>query len=223
MFTIPVLLASLVSAAWGYRVVRIWLQINLGALRLICKLRYRIEGRENIPDQAGIVLSKHQSTFETLCMPMILTDPVFVAKRELALIPCFGWCLYTLQMILIRRGSGRAAIRQMTEQSLDRMAQGRWVVVFPEGTRRPPGAEPIYKVGGAVVSHQTGASVLPIAHNAGEFWPRLSFIKWPGEMTLIIGPPISPEGKTPDEILSETQQWIESQQSQITQVDRFPY
>jgi len=148
---------------------------------------------------------------------------VYVAKRSLRWIPIFGWTLVLLRFILIDRTSGRSAIQQMTEQAANRLSLGRWVLIFPEGTRSAVGSEPNYRIGGAIVAEKTGADVLPIAMNAGEFWPRMGFIKWPGEITVTIGPVISSAGKNSAQILAETEQWIEGRMAEITVTDRFPY
>jgi len=222
VMTIPVLLAQLVSYHTGYKVIRFWLRINMTALTWLCNINWRVTGTENLPENPAVVMSKHQSTFETLLLPLIITDPVFVAKRELALIPGFGWCLALSDAVLIKRGAGRSAIRQLGQLSAERFERKRCLVIFPEGTRRAPGDPPEYKIGGAVVASETGVPVVPIAHNAGEFWPRQSFIKWPGTIDVVIGEPISSDGKSPAEILAETTEWIESKQQEITVIDRFP-
>lgn len=223
VFTIPVLLAQKVSYETGYRMIRRWLTFHMTALKWICGLEWRVTGLENLPDHPCIVMSKHQSTFETFVMPMIFESPVFVAKRELALIPGFGWCLALSDAVLIRRGAGRSAIRQLVEQSAERFARNRSLVIFPEGTRRAPDDPPVYKIGGAVVASETGVRVVPISHNAGEFWPRHSFIKWPGTIDLKIGKPIDSEGRSAAEILEEVVDSIEAEQVTMRVPNRFPY
>ncbi len=220
---VPVVLFGLFSVKLSYYFAQIWLKLNLHGLRLICNVSWKIDGLENIPEHACIMLSKHQSTWEAYFLPTLLRQPVYVAKRSLVLIPIFGWTLALLRFILIDRKSGGSAVSQMVEQAKDRLAHGRSVIVFPEGTRRPVGAEPDYRIGAAVVAEKTGADVVPVAVNAGEFWPRMGFIKWPGEITVSIGPVITTEGKKAAEILAETQAWIESRMSEITVLNRFPY
>ena len=220
---LPVLAVALVSRYRGIKLAIVWTRINLFGLKILCGLDCKVHGLDNIPDHGCIVMSKHQSTFETLHLSSILGDFAFVAKRSLTLIPIFGWCIYLLKFILIDRKSGRSAINQMIEQSKDHIANGTHVVVFPEGTRMPVGAAPDYRSGGARVAIAIGADILPIAHNAGEFWPRMGFIKWPGEITMHIGQPISSKGKTSEQLMAETQTWIEDQMQGITKPDRFPY
>ncbi len=219
----PVLLACLFSYKWGYPLAVMWNRMNVYGLRLICGVTWRLEGQENIPDKPCIVMCKHQSTWETYFLPTMFSPAVYVAKRSLRWIPIFGWTLVLLRFILIDRTSGRSAIQQMTEQAANRLSLGRWVLIFPEGTRSAVGSEPNYRIGGAIVAEKTGADVLPIAMNAGEFWPRMGFIKWPGEITVTIGPVISSAGKNSAQILAETEQWIEGRMAEITVTDRFPY
>lgn len=214
----PVILLGLVSFRIGYALAIVWNKSNIWGLRIICGVRWKLEGRENIPDTPCVVMSKHQSTWETYFLPTIFNPGVYVAKKSLQYIPIFGWALYVLKFILIDRSSGRSAIKQMCEQAADRLAKNRWVIVFPEGTRRPVGAEPNYRIGGAMIANEVPADVLPVAMNAGEFWPRMGFIKWPGEITVSIGPVISHEGKDANQILRETQDWIEGRMQQITAV-----
>ena len=223
LLTLPVLIGLLLSYEKGFRVIDLWLAISLNSLKWICKLDCNIVGLEDMPEGAKLVLSKHQSTFETLLLPAILKSSVFVAKRELALIPCFGWCLYMTDTILIKRGAGKSVVRQLQEESAKRFSRDRCVVMFPEGTRREPNAEPEYKMGGALIAHKLEMPITPIAHNAGEYWPRHSFIKWPGTIEVRIGPAIPVAGKSPDQIMNDVIDWIETQQKEITVVDRFPY
>lgn len=220
---IPVMLIGFVSVPLAYKLIRLWLRLNLHGLRLICGLGWEVDGMENIPDTPCMVMSNHQSTWETYFLAHLLGYTVYVAKRSLALIPIFGWCLWILKFILIDRSSGRSAIKQMTEQARQRIADGRWLVLFPEGTRRPVGAPAEFRVGGAVVAHNLGVDVVPVALNSGEYWPRMSFIKWPGKITVSIGPVIHTEGKTVNQIQEEMQSWISGRLAEITVVDRFPY
>ncbi len=219
----PILLVSLFSFEKAYWLVMWWLRGNVYGLRLICGTGWKVDGLENIPTHATLVMSKHQSTWETFFIAMLVPTPVYVAKRSLSLIPIFGWALRTMKFILIDRRAGRSAIKQMVDQTRERIAAGSSVVVFPEGTRRPVGAEPAYRIGGALVAEKTGVDVLPVAVNSGEFWPRMSFIKWPGEITVSFGPIIKTEGKLANDIIKEVENWIEPRMDEITVKDRFPY
>lgn len=219
----PVIIIGLISFRYGYSLAVFWNSVNIWGLRWICGVSWQVDGKENIPDKPCVVMAKHQSTWETYFLPMLFNPGVYVAKRSLLLIPIFGWALYVLKFIMIDRSSGRSAMQQMCEQAKDRLARGRWVIVFPEGTRKAVGAEPNYRIGGAMIAQNVPADVLPVAVNAGEFWPRMGFIKWPGVITVSIGPVISHEGKTAAQILSETQEWIEHRMQEITVPDRFDY
>ncbi len=219
----PVIIGGLLSFKIGYALAILWNRINIWGLRVICGVSWQVDGRENIPETPCVVMAKHQSTWETYFLPTLFYPGVYVAKRSLLYIPIFGWALYVLKFIMIDRSSGRSAIQQMCEQAKDRLAKKRWIIVFPEGTRRPVGAEPHYRVGGAMIAQNAPSDVLPVALNAGEFWPRMGFIKWPGVITVSIGPVIHSEGKTASQILAETENWIEGRMAEITVPDRFPY
>ncbi|BAZ92596.1 1-acyl-sn-glycerol-3-phosphate acyltransferase [Thiohalobacter sp. COW1] len=222
MFTSTLVLAPLTLLTFPfpfrlrYTVATQWARLNLWWLRISCGLHYRVEGREHIPAQASIVFSKHQSTWETLALQRVFPPQVWVLKRELLRIPLFGWALALIEPIAIDRGAGRRAVEQLVEQGTRRLADGRWVIVFPEGTRTAPGKKGKYRIGGAVLAERSGATVVPVAHNAGEFWPRHSFIKYPGEIRMVVGPPIATDGRAAAEILAEAEAWIESTVDRIS-------
>lgn len=218
-----VLIGRIFSYDYAADMSHVWLRGNLWGLRFFCGMSWKVEGAEHIPDYPCLVFAKHQSTWETYLIPTLLPRSVYVAKKSLSYIPIFGWAVYVLRFILIDRSSGHSAVAQMIEQSKQRFAEGISVIVFPEGTRRPVGAEPNYRIGGGKIAEATGADVIPIALNAGEFWPRMGYIKWPGEMTLSIGPVIKTEGKAAADIMAQAEDWIESRMSEITVMDRFPY
>lgn len=195
-----------------YRITMGWPRMAVWAARVILGIRWQIKGEHNLPKGQGIVLSKHQSAWETLFLPAYLPREVcFVYKKELHMLPFFGWGLALLRMIPIDRSKGRDAFEQVVRVGQQRLDEGRWPILFPEGTRIAPGKAGRYKMGGALLSHRTGAPVIPIALNAGECWPRKAFIKKPGLITVSIGPPISPEGLTPEELNQKVQEWIEGE------------
>lgn len=212
----PVMLGALISYDLGYRFVNYWLYSNVYGLKVICGVNWQVQGSEHIPDGPCVVMAKHQSTWETMFLPMTIRHALYVAKKSLVRIPIFGWTLYLMRFILIDRTSGRSAIAQMVSQARASVALGRSIIVFPEGTRRPVGAPPAYRVGGAIVAQKTNTPVLPVALNAGQFWPRMGFIKYPGEITVRFGPLIDPTGKQADQILAETREWIETAMKDIT-------
>ena len=189
-------------------IIKTWIGYSLGCLRLLCGLGYEIEGLENIPDNGFIVMSKHSSTWETIALQRHFRPMVWVVKRELTWIPFFGWALKAMDAIALNRGTGRKAINQLVRESKVSMDKGRILMLFPEGTRVPPGQKKPFKLGGAIVSQQTGYVVLPIAHNAGEYWPRHSWIKWPGKIRVVIGKPIDPVDKNAEQIITEVADWI---------------
>lgn len=199
-----------------YAVATRWARLNLWWLATICSLRYRVTGTEHIPKETAIIFSKHQSTWETLALQKIFPPQVWVLKRELLWVPFFGWGLAILGSIAIDRKAGRKAIEQLVEQGRQRLESGRWVVVFPEGTRVAPGQKGRYRIGGAVLAEQTGHVIVPVAHNAGEFWPRRGFIKRPGEIQVVIGPPIQSQGRAAADILKQAEEWIEDTMSRIS-------
>jgi len=179
-------------------------------LKVLCKLSYEVEGNENLPEGAAIVLAKHQSTYETFVLPFLFPPFTWVLKRELIWVPLFGWGLAMLQPIAIDRNSGRKAMDQLIKQGKDRLDNGLWIVIFPEGTRVAAGKKGRYRLGGAVLAHETGYPVVPVAHNAGSFWPKHSLTIRPGKVKIVIGPLIESKGKSADEIKQLTESWIET-------------
>ncbi len=198
-----------------YRIVSQWARLQAFLLKILCGLDYRVEGREHLPSGAAIVMSKHQSAWETIVFQKIFPAQTWVLKRELLWIPLFGWALALLRPIAIDRSAGRKAIEQVIEQGRERLQSGIWVVVFPEGTRVAPGTRKRYAMGGAVLAAETGYPVVPVAHNAGSFWPRRGFRKRPGTVRVVIGPAIDPRGKKAEEIIKQTEEWIESKMVEI--------
>lgn len=227
LFSVSMMLSTLVFAILGsftlpfpyatrYAFIRNYARFNLRVLEHVCGVRYEVEGRENIPDGACIVFSKHQSTWETLAMQELFPPQVWVLKRELLWLPFFGWGLALLKPIAIDRNAGRKAIRQVVEQGIARLRAGIWVIIFPEGTRLPPGQRIRYRLGGAVLAAKSGFPVLPVAHNAGELWPRGGFVKRPGTVRVVIGAPIPSEGRTAEAISAEAEAFIEGAMDRIT-------
>lgn len=206
-----VLVGPFLSWRNRFRLAHNWASVLMSALRGICGLGFRIEGAENIPqDEACIVLMKHSSSWETVAQALIVPPQVWVLKRELTQIPFVGWGVRLLHAIAINRGAGASAVRQMIEEGRQRLSQGKWIVVFPEGTRMPPGETRRYGVGGAAVAAETGARIVPVAHNAGYFWPRRGLLKKPGTIRVVIGAPIETRGRDPREINEEAQRFIEA-------------
>lgn len=180
-------------------------------LRVTCGLTFRVKGAENIPQTPSIILSKHQSAWETLSLQLVFPPQVWVLKRELLWIPFFGWALALTSPIAINRAAGREALKQLVALGKDRLAQKFWVVIFPEGTRIAPGKRGKYHIGGAWLATHTQTQVVPVAHNAGEFWPKNSILKRPGIITMSIGKPIQTEGMKPDTLNQQVEDWIEAE------------
>ncbi len=199
-----------------YAFISQWARFNLWWLAVTCKLNYLVEGAENIPDHPCVILCKHQSAWETLALQMIFPQQVWVIKRELLWVPLFGWGLAMLKPIAINRAAARQALRQLVEQGTQRLTEGLWVVIFPEGTRVAPGERRPYAPGGALLAHRTSRPVVPVAHNAGEFWPKKGFLKRPGTIRLVIGLPIATTGRQASEINTLAEQWIENTMTQIS-------
>lgn len=221
--TITVIPYAVLSLLWAplpqrlrYRLTTGWPRLAIWGARVILGIRWRVIGAENYPDGPGIVLAKHQSAWETLFLPAYLPrEACFVYKKELHLIPFFGWGLATLRMIPINRSKGKDAFEQIVRIGRQRLAEGRWPTLFPEGTRVPPGQLGRFKPGGAKLAERTGAPVIPIAHNAGECWPRNAFVKRPGLITVSVGPLIQTEGKTADAINQEVRAWIDQEMRRL--------
>ncbi len=193
-----------------YRIMTKWATFNLWQLKIFCGLDHRIDGLENIPEGPAIILCKHQSAWETLALQLVFPIQVWVLKRELLWIPIYGWGLATMRPISIDRSVGGQALRQTVRQGIERLQDGLWVVIFPEGTRTAPGERHKYQPGGGMLAEKSGRPVVPVAHNAGYFWPKNSLRKWPGIIRMVIGPPIDPAGKTAKQITAEAEEWIES-------------
>ena len=199
-----------------FLLTRAWSGMSIGWLRMVCKLSYEVQGVENIGPQPGIVFAKHQSTWETLTLNFWFTPQSWVVKRELLWAPIFGWGMRMMNPIALDRGAGKKAIEQLVEQGRERLEKGCWIIIFPEGTRIAPGKKGRYRIGGAVLAERTGYPVTPVAHNAGEFWPKGAFIKKPGTINVVIGPVIESKNKTPEDLIKEVENWIESTMQDIS-------
>ncbi len=193
----------------------LWPRFNLWWLKITCGLRYEVQGGENIPDGAAIYLCKHQSAWETIAMETLVPPMVWVLKRELMWIPIFGWALAVLKPIALDRSKGRAAVEQLIAQGAQRLREGISVVIFPEGTRVAAGTKGKYRLGGALLAERTGYPVVPMAHNAGYFWPRRGFRKYPGTIRVVIGEAFDPAGMSAAQINRKVEAWIEATSAQL--------
>ena len=199
-----------------YRVISGWSRCVILLSRIILKIEWRVEGREHLPARPAVILANHQSAWETMAFQLIFPPQVHVLKRELLWLPFFGWGLALMSPIAIDRRRGHSALRFMAKRGRQRLEQGFWVVVFPEGTRVRPGEKRNYQIGGAWLAAASGAPVVPVAHNAGLLWPRYAFLKRPGTITVRIGPPIDPAGRDPATINRLAKAWIEEQQTALS-------
>lgn len=202
--------------SWRQGIAKAWCGLQLFVLRWVLGLDYIIEGRENIPDRACIVYWKHTSSWETFLTLLMWPKQCWVLKHELTFIPIFGWALRLIEPIAINRKGGRSAVKQVIEKGRMKLDEGCWINIFPEGTRVAPDSTKRYGMSGALLAHETGTPILPIAHNAGDLWPRHSILKRRGRITVRIGPAIEPSGRTPDEISAAAQNWIEHEMEKIS-------
>lgn len=206
-----------------YRFINFYSVLNLWVLKYLCNIDYRIEGLENIPkDEACIIFSKHQSALETMMVQRVFPPLTFVVKKELLILPFFGWGLRSIDPIAIDRKAGRKAINQIAEQGIERLKKGIWIVIFPEGTRSKPGTKLEYKKGGAILASKSEHKVIPVAHTAGEYWPKGFFSRQTGTIVMSIGPGIETKGKKTAEIMKEAECWIETKMKEISTVDTYP-
>jgi len=192
-----------------------WARSMIWWLRITCNIKHEIQGLENIPATPSIILAKHQSAWETLAFQAIFPTQVYVLKRELLWIPIFGWGLAMSSPIAIDRSAGREALKKLVAQGKARLSKGLWVVIFPEGTRKAPGERGKYHIGGAWLATHTETQVVPVAHNAGKFWAKNSFIKKPGVIQIHIGKPIQTVNVKTDALNSQVEHWIESEMATL--------
>jgi len=192
-----------------FGLARVWGKVILNVLKWTCRLDYRVEGLENLPPGNHIALWKHSSSWETVAMAVIIPRQVWVLKRELTWIPFVGWGIQLLHAIAIDRKSGISAVNQVVEQGKQRLAEGNWIVLFPEGTRMPVGQTRKYGASGALLAKETGKLLVPIAHDAGRYWPRRGLLKKPGTIRVVIGPAINASGLDVREANERAQGWVE--------------
>ncbi len=215
LFFPSVLISAFISRRITHRLCTFWATTNAKFLELIIGLKYQVTGMENIPNEPSIICSKHQSGWETLVLQKIFPAQVFVAKRSLFWIPLFGWGLWLIKTIGIDRNNRNKAASQIITQGSARKKEGYWITIFPEGTRIQPGYRGRYKLGAARMAKQLEMNIVPVALNSGEFWPKNSFLKYPGTITVIIGPVISYTQGGPEVLMQTCETWIEKQQAII--------
>ncbi len=217
MFVSTVLYAALVLAAFWlpyerrYALVRGWAHLQLGAARLVCGLDYVVEGREHIPPGCHISMWRHSSAWETVAQMLLFPPQSWVLKREILWIPVIGWAAWLMHPIAINRSAHRAAVTQVIEKGRRRLAEGMWILIYPEGTRVAVGERRRYGISGAVLAAAAGCKIVPVAHNAGRYWARRGLLKRRGTIRVVIGPPIECAGRPPRDIIEDARAWIDGQ------------
>jgi len=217
VFGVIVLVGSIMplSLEQRYAIPRAWGRFLTWLCGVLCGLRYTIEGQENLPDRPFVSLWKHSSAWETMAQMFVVPPASWLLKREVLWIPIVGWAVRTYKPIAIDRSAGHSAVNQVVAQGKERLAAGMGVIVYPEGTRVAPGATRKYGVSGALLACESGAPVVPIAHDSGYYWRRRSLLKKRGTIRLVIGPSIDPTGLTPREVNERAQRWIEDKVAEI--------
>jgi len=202
--------AAIFSRVAAYAVARAWARAALFALRVLCGLDYEVEGRERIGTQSAVVLIKHSSAWETIAQLVIFPRQCWVMKRELLWVPFLGWVLLLFEPIAINRKGGRTAVEQIIREGQDRLERGYWVMIFPEGTRVPIGQKRRYGISGTLLAAAAGRPILPVAHDAGVYWPRRGWLKRPGTIRMSIGPLIDTANGDAREVTAQVERWIET-------------
>ncbi len=203
-----------------YAVGRHWARTVLFMLEALCSLNYVVEGQQHLPKKNAIILIKHSSTFEALAQVLIFPRQTWVIKRELMWAPFLGWALPLYKPIAIDRGAGRTATEQVVEEGRKRLSEGLWVIIFPEGTRVPSGEFRRYGLSGALLATAAARPIVPVAHNAGNYWPRRSWLKQPGTIKIVIGPSVSTEGRSQKDITDEVRDWIEATVAKMNSLEK---
>ena len=210
VYAVAVLLCCWIPNPRNYFFPQTWAKVLLWLLKVICGLDYRVTGQENLPPGAHVAMWKHSSSWETIAQAIVFPPQAWVLKQELMWIPIVGWAIHFMRPIAIDRGTGTAAVNRVMAQGKERLEKGVWVLIFPEGTRVPDGETKKYGVSGALLASRAGCKVIPVAHNAGKFWPRRGWLKKPGTIQVVIGPPIEAAGRDPRSINDDVRTWIES-------------
>ena len=217
IYAVVVMLMFWAPKSWLHALVVNYCNLILWAGDFFCGMKVVVEGQENIPDEPSVIMIKHTTTLETYGHVPFFPTTAWVVKRELVWAPIFGWAIgLVLEPIAIKRSARSNAVKQVISQGKKKLAKGVWVTIFPEGTRMPPGETRKYGVSGAALAQEANVMIVPVAHNAGDCWPRLVFTKRPGTVRFCIGPPISAQGRTPKETNLVVQEWIENKMLEIS-------
>ena len=214
-WSVVVVLGRLGGYPVSYALVVAWVRAVFWLLDKLCRLNFRVEGAENIPQGNAVVLLKHSSAYETLVQFLLFPRQCWVVKRELLWAPFLGWAVAAVRPIAIDRGAGQRAVAQVLSKGKARLDEGHWVMVFPEGTRMPPGETRRYGVSGVLLAQAANRLLVPVAHDAGDYWPRRGWRKRPGTVTFRIGRPVDPAGREPRKVNEQIQAWIEGQVEEL--------
>ena len=217
LWVIPCVVARIFPYKICFAIVSSWCTFNVFWLRLTCGIRYQVSGIENIPQQACVIMSNHQSTWETLAFPSIFPTLTWVIKKELLFIPLFGWGIASTQPIALDRKKGKRAFQQLIKDGKEKLALGRFILIFPEGTRTSYDEETELKIGGFVLAKKSKSNILPVAHDAGRLWPRRGFLKTSGTIHLHIGEPIPTQDCSTDELREKYASWLRNARVQMKQ------
>ncbi len=215
LWVIPCIVARLFPYRICFAIVSSWCTFNVGWAKLICGINYEISGLENIPDKACVIMSNHQSTWETLAYPSIFPTLTWVIKKELLYVPLFGWGIASTQPIALDRKQGKKSFIQLIKDGKEKLALGRFILIFPEGTRIPYEDERTLKIGGFVLAKKANTDILPVAHDAGRLWPRNGFLKSPGTIRLHIGKPFSTQDMTAEQLREHYATWLSDTRIQL--------
>jgi len=210
-----IVFARLFGKTAGYQTLVGWVKMIVWLCKVLCSLDYKLEGAENIPQESSVVLMKHSSTYETFVQLLLFPRQCIVLKRELMWTPFLGWALAAIRPIAVNRKAGRSAVQQIIEQGKQRLEEGVWVMIFPEGTRMPSGQTKRYGVSGAMLADRAERMIIPVAHNAGDYWPRRGWRKYPGTVTFSVGPAIEARGRDPRQVNQQAQNWIENKVAEL--------
>jgi 1-acyl-sn-glycerol-3-phosphate acyltransferase len=215
-FGLLVPLGRLFGREAPFTLARMYTQVMLKWVEMSCAITYEVTGWEHVPRSPVVIMSKHQSAWETIFIESAFPSQCWIIKKELQWLPFVGWGLMAIRAIAIDRSSGSSAREQIVEQGAERLKEGHWVTIFPEGTRVAPGKVGRYGIGGALLATRTGTPILPIAHNAGEYWPRYAFRKKPGTVKVVIGPLIETAGRDVISVNNDVRNWIEGRMRAIS-------
>lgn len=219
VFAVFALLVFWAPQSFLWQIVVTYCRFALWGGEFFCGMKVVVEGKENLPDEPSVIMIKHTTTLETYGHVPMFPRTAWVLKREIIWMPVFGWVIGLLfRPIAIRRSARSTAVRQVISQGKEKLKNGVWVTIFPEGTRMPPGETRRYGVSGAALAQEANVPIVPVAHNAGDLWPRRQIVKHPGIVRFVIGPPISAQGRTPRETNLAVQEWIESKMLEISSV-----